>query len=66
VASSDFCVNGRRSGRVEAGGSAEPSLSIVRSLTIGQAGERAGSLASPEMRHLLINGLGWTPEQHTD
>jgi hypothetical protein len=40
--------------------------SLRPGMTIEQAGEQACALTSPEMRHLLINGLGWTPEQYTD
>jgi AcrR family transcriptional regulator len=33
-------------------------------LTLDQAVQRAGALLSPEMHHLLITELGWSPEEH--
>ena len=33
-------------------------------LTVSEAGQRYCALASPDLYHLLVSELGWTPERH--
>ena len=35
-------------------------------MTAQEAGERYAALASPEMHHLLVVEMGWSPERHRE